>query len=212
MGISASNPAPGSAVPPEASVDTLFAQAAHLARVGQVREAIAAYQKALDLRPASPNSWYNLARLLRRVRRFDEALLAYQQALDFKAEQPEEVHLNRAVILADYLGRPFDAEGELRTALGLNPRYVPALLNLGNICEHRGDRSGAIAHYSRALFIDPFNALALARLTSIQPLSRADDLLIQRMKQAIARPNAQAAERADLGFSLGGAGQGQGLR
>lgn len=190
---------------PEASVDTLLAQAAQLARIGQVRDAIVAYEKALELRPDSPNSWYNLARLLRRVRRFDEALLAYQQALDFKADQPEEVHLNRAVILADYLARPVEAERELRTALALNPRYVPALLNLGNICEHRSDRSGSIAHYSRALFLDPFNALALARLTSIQPLSRADDPLIQRLKQAIARPNAQAAERADLGFSLGAA-------
>ncbi|WP_374566436.1 sulfotransferase [Ideonella sp.] len=190
---------------PEASVDALLAQAAHLARIGQVREAIVAYQKALEQRPASPNSWYNLARLLRRVRRFDDALQAYQHALDHKADQPEEVHLNRAVILADYLARPVEAEKELRTALALNPRYVPALLNLGNICEHRRDRSGAIAHYSRALFLDPYNALALSRLTSIQPLSRADDPLILRLKQAIARPGAQAAERADLGFSLGSA-------
>ena len=205
MGFFAFNPAAGSPVPSEASVDTLFAQAAHLARVGQVREAIVAYQQALAQRPASPNSWYNLARLLRRVRRFEEALLAYQQALDHKADQPEEVHLNRAVILADYLARPVEAERELRTALALNPRYVPALLNLGNICEHRSDRSGSIAHYSRALFLDPFNALALARLTSIQPLSRADDPLVLRLKQAIARPGAQAAERADLGFSLGAA-------
>ncbi len=190
---------------PEASVDNLFAQATHLARVGQVREAIVAYQQALAQRPASPNSWYNLARLLRRVRRFEEALLAYQQALDHKADLPEEVHLNRAVVLADYLARPVEAERELRSALALNPRYVPALLNLGNICEHRADQSGAIAHYSRALFIDPYNALALARLTSIQPMSRSDDPLILRLKQAIARPQAQAAERADLGFSLGAA-------
>lgn len=192
-------------MPPDSHVDALLAQAAQLARAGQVRAAIDAYQRALSLRPASPNSWYNLARLLRRVRRYDDALVAYQHALDHHAEQPEEVHLNRAITLADNLGRPVDAERELHTALKLNPRYVPALLNLGNICEHRGDASGAIGHYSRALFIDPYNALALARLSTIQALSGATDPLIQRLRQAVGRPNAQAAERADLGFSLGAA-------
>lgn len=192
-------------MPPDSHVDALLAQAAQLARAGQARAAIDAYQRALSWRPESPNSWYNLARLLRRVRRYDDALAAYQQALNHHADQPEEVHLNRAVILADHLARPVDAERELHTALKLNPRYLPALLNLGNICEHRGDASGAIGHYSRALFIDPYNALALSRLSSIQPLSGAADPLIQRLRQAIARPNAQASERADLSFSLGAA-------
>ncbi|MEK8032629.1 sulfotransferase [Ideonella sp. DXS29W] len=192
-------------MPPDSHVDALLAQAAQLARAGQARAAIDAYQRALALRPASPNSWYNLARLLRRVRHYDEALAAYQKALDHHADQPEEVHLNRAVILVDHLARPVDAERELHTALKLNPRYVPALLNLGNICEHRGDASGAIGHYSRALFIDPYNALALARLSTIQPLSGPDDPLIQRLRQAVTRQNAHPAERADLGFSLGAA-------
>lgn len=192
-------------MPPDSHVDALLAQAAQLARAGQARAAIDAYQRALSWRPESPNSWYNLARLLRRVRRYDDALAAYQQALNHHAEQPEEVHLNRAVILADHLARPVDAERELHTALKLNARYVPALLNLGNICEHRGDASGAIGHYSRALFIDPYNAQALSRLSTIQPLKGIDDPLIQRLRQAIARPGAQPAERTDLGFSLGAA-------
>jgi tetratricopeptide (TPR) repeat protein len=202
MGPFDSIPVTGTVVPPDSHVDALLAQAAQLARAGQVRAAIDAYQRALSLRPASPNSWYNLARLLRRVRRYDDALVAYQHALDHHAEQPEEVHLNRSVILAEHLGRPADAERELHTALKLNARYVPALLNLGNICEHRGDASGAIGHYSRALFIDPYNAVALARLSTIQSLSGTAEPLIQRLRQAIARPTAQASERSSLGAAL----------
>lgn len=190
---------------PEPNVDTLLARADHLSRTGREPEAIDAYQRALQQRPELADGWYNLARLLSRARRYDDALVSYQHALDLCADQPEEVHLNRAVILAENLANPDGAEQELRAALMLNPRYVPAMLNLGNLFEHRGDERLATAQYEAALAIDPHNALALARLSTITPLTDIGDPLILRLKQAIARPGVVAAEHADLGFSLGAA-------
>ncbi|MDQ4087579.1 MAG: tetratricopeptide repeat protein, partial [Pseudomonadota bacterium] len=145
----------------------LLERAARLREAGRTVEAIEAYQQALALRPDEPNSWYNLAWLQRRARRFEAALASYAEALARGVADPEEVHLNRAVILADHLAQPDAALAELRSALGLNPNYVPALLNLGNLHEDRGERDEARAAYARALALSPGDPLALARLAGV---------------------------------------------
>jgi tetratricopeptide (TPR) repeat protein len=172
---------------------------------GRVAEAIGAYEAALALRPGLPNSWYNLARLQRQAGRFEAALASYAQALAHGVSEPEEVHLNRGVIYADDLARSDAAEAELAKALALNPRYVPALLNLGNLHDDRGDRTSARSAYERALAIEPDNVIALARLAGAAPLSGPDDPLLGRLRTGIARAGADPAARADLGFALGAA-------
>jgi tetratricopeptide (TPR) repeat protein len=177
--------------------------AAQHRQAGRVAEAIAAYEQALAQRPDLPNSWYNLARLQRQAGRFEAALASYAQALAQGVAEPEEVHLNRGVIYADDLARSEAAEAELDRALALNPHFVPALLNLGNLFDDRGDARSARAAYERALAIDPANAVALARLAGVASLSGPDDPLLARLRAGIARGD--AGERADLGFALGAA-------
>lgn len=186
-----------------ASVEILLDRASRLRQAGRVVEAIAAYEHVLALRPDLPNSWYNLAWLQRQARRFDEALASYGEALKRGVGDPEELHLNRAVIFADHLARPDEAQAELEAALAINPDYVPALLNLGNLHEDRGERAKARVAYERALSSNPADGLALARLGAVAEVARPDDPLILRLRQALADPRTSAEERADLGFSLG---------
>lgn len=134
---------------------------------------------------------------------------------------PEEVHLNCGVIQA-HLGQSEAAESELRAALAANAAYVPALLNLANLCEDLGRRSEACDLYRRILSLQPGNYEALARLANALPApesrpasdcvgSALDDessnqepsSLIPRLRQAIADPAASAAEKASVGFALG---------
>ena len=187
----------------EDAIKTLAAQASALRRAGRVLEAIAAYEKLLALRPDLAESWYNLGWLQRQARRFEAALVSYQQALSHGVSGPEEVHLNRAVILSDHLGRADEAEAELEQALALDRDYVPALLNLGNLHEDRGERESARAAYERALAVDPNNVLALARLAGLTEAAGLDDPVIARLRAALERPDLTAADRADLGFALG---------
>ena len=184
---------------PQALLDA----ASRLMRAGRVPEAIEAHERLLALRPDLADSWYNLAYLQTSARHYEAALSSYQRALELGVACPEEVHLNRAVVLAGHLGRSDEAEKELRVALALNARYVPALLNLGNIHEQRGERDPALAAYEEVLSIDPVNALALARLPNLKPTMGPDDPVIAQLKRAIARPGAGSDERADLGFGLG---------
>jgi Flp pilus assembly protein TadD len=179
--------------------------AAEHREVGRIADAIDAYRQALAQHPEAPNSWYNLARLQRQAGQPEAALASYAEALSRGISDAEEVHLNRGVIYADDLGWSDAAEAELERALALNPRYVPAWLNLGNLHEDRGHREDARAAYERALAIQPANAMALARLAGVAMLSGPDDPLLDRVRGAIGAAHGDPAARADLGFSLGAA-------
>lgn len=182
----------------------LLREASQLRALGRVDEAITAYERLLAANPALPDSWYNLGWLQRKARQFDEAVGSYRRALDLDIAQPEEVHLNLAVIYADHLHQPEAAERELLSALDRNPRFVPALLNLGNLHEDRGSRVGAESAYARTLELDPDNPLALARLAGVSHAPELDDRLAARLRVAITRPGVESADKADLGFALAG--------
>jgi len=174
-----------------------------LERAGRVAEAISVYERLLARWPDRPDTWYNLALLQRKARRYEAALASYNQALNRGVSQPEEVHLNRGVIYADYLRRDAAAAAELEAALELNPRYVPALLNLANLDEDLGRLDQARANYERVLEIDPGCHLALARLAGLASVSSPDDPLITRLRGAIERTDTSPTDRASLGFALG---------
>lgn len=185
------------------TAEALLRRASQLRQAGRVEEAIAAYEAAIALDPRSANAWYNLGWLQRRARRFDAALASYAEALARGVAGPEEVHLNRAVIYADDLARPDEAEAELEAALALRPDYVPALLNLGNLHEDRGERARAREAYERAVAAEPRNALALARLAGVAEVGGPEEPLIGRVRSALTAPSLGTDARADLGFALG---------
>ena len=174
-----------------------------LERAGRLVEAEACYVQLLARWPDLANTWYNLALLQRRAGRFDAALNSYQQALQLNVSQPEEVHLNRAVIYSDCLRQDAAAERELTAALTLNPHYVPALLNLANLREDYGRRDAALALYETILGLEPRCYEALARYANLQTIRGTDDPLLARLTAAIGNGSATAAERASLGFALG---------
>lgn len=181
----------------------LLERAGSLRRAGRIDEAIAAYRTLLAREPELPDSWYNLGWLQRQARQFEDSLLSYGEALKRGVRDPEEVHLNRAVILSDHLARHEEAEAELEAALKLRPDYLPALLNLGNLHEDRGNREGAEKMYRRAVEAAPDNALALSRLAGVvEPGSETATQVIESVKSGISRER-DAAGRADLGFALG---------
>ena len=185
-----------------ANPDPAVREALRLDREGHVREAIAAYERILEHRPALPDLWYNLAVLRRRNGQVVPALAAYGQALALGISRPEEVHLNRAVIYADYLRQDEAAETELKAALAANPRFIPALLNLGNLNEDLGRRDAARVLYERIRSLDPACFEALARCANLHSGVAAGSL-IGELRAALENAAASPADRASLGFALG---------
>lgn len=187
------------------SLTKLALQAERCLRSGQIEDGINAYQQLLAARPDLPDSWYNLAYLQRCARRFEEALVSYQKALDHSVRAPEEVHLNRAAILSEHLERSAPAESELKAALKLNPNFILAWLNLGNLYEDWGDSAQARAAYASALEIAPMNGRALARLAAIDRFEGAASATADRLRAALGTPNLAAEDAAEIGFALGNA-------
>lgn len=190
--------------------DRLLLQARGLQRQGHRTEAIETLREWLKANPDNGEVWYELGYLLKHEGLYEEALEAFGQALMHGAARPEEVHLNRGVLYADHFRRDALAERELHAALAIAPDYVPALLNLGNLHEERGERDQALSCYERVLggsqAADPeHNQLrfeGLARSAQLRPATSLDDPLLERLRQAAeAQPN--KVVRADLLFALG---------
>ena len=181
---------------------SLIREAERLAAAGELAAAIDLYQSLLARWPQFADSWYNLGLLQRRAGQFEAALASYGQALAHGIRGPEEVHLNRAVILTDFLRRDEQAEQELRQALHLSPEYLPALMNLANLHSDRGERAQAAATYERILERDPRAYEALARYAQLREFTTPEDPLILRLQAALRRADPTPAERAALGFAL----------
>lgn len=186
----------------------LLEQARDLQRKGMRAEAIDCFRRVLAADEGAAERWYEFGYLLKADGRPAEAFDAYGRALVLGVSRPEEAHLNRAVILSDHLRRDDDAEAELLRALALAPGYVPALLNLGNLHEERGQRDQALACYERLLAQPPggehedLRGEALARIARLRPPAAADDPLFTQLEHAIAAQPANLA-RINLLFALG---------
>jgi tetratricopeptide (TPR) repeat protein len=186
-----------------ADVRDLLREASRLESLGSVARAAATYERLLALQPDLPDSWFNLAILYRRMRRYEDAVRAYDKALAHGIKRPEEVHVNRSVIYADFLQDQAMAEKELHAAIRANPAFVPALMNLANLYEDFGRREEALATYERVLQIDPRCFEALARYGHAKQVATGSDPIIARLQHAMSDPNAAPADRASLGFALG---------
>lgn len=184
--------------------DLLRAADAAIAR-GDWIDAIAGYHAALAQEPQHAAAWYNLGYAQRAEHAFDAALASYQAALAHGIDQPEAVHVNRAAILSENLGRDSEAEAELDLALRRNPRFVVALLNLGQIHEDRGDPEAARGAYAQALAIEPHNGRALLRATMTDLFTGRQTAMIPVLEAALADPRLAADDRCDIGFALGNA-------
>ena len=201
--------------------ENLQRQAAAFHRQGRYREAIDAYRRLLALQPELTDCWYDLGYLLKAEGEYDAALEASGEALARGVKAPEEVHLNRGVIYADHLRRDEAAERELRAALGIDPEYFPALLNLGNLQEERGEREAALASYDRLISGKPgkprdarseaLRSEALARIAHLRPPRNPDDPLLAQLKATAANVALDHVTRANLLFALGRASDRLGL-
>lgn len=188
-----------------------FADYDRTALSGADRQALSEFASVLRRTADLPDLWYEFARALKARGRFELALSAYDEALARGIERPEEVHVNRSVILADQLRRDDKALEALEAALASNPNYTPALLNLGNLFEEKGRMDAAADCYEKILpdrdgggsCLD-YRFEALARLAGLRSPSSEDDPMIVRLAAASATPRLiSPMTRANLFFALG---------
>jgi len=105
------------------------------------------------------------------------------------AERPES-HMNLGLLFAQ-MGRMKDAESELQTALRLDPRYVPALVNLADLYRIQQRETEAQQLLEKAIAVapnaaEPIHALGLLKTR----LGRKQEALALFAKAVQLQPNA----------------------
>ncbi len=119
---------------------------------------------------------------------FDRVLAELVQSELVNADRPE-AHMNLANLYGR-IGRPAEAESELRTALWLDPSFVPAMVNLADLLRAAGRDADGERFLEQALRAAPDHAEALHALGLLRVRqNRLPDAVDFLRRAARARPD-----------------------
>jgi len=170
--------------------------------LGETDAAISQFLRLLERQPDLAAAHFNLALLYKKMKRYTDAVAAYENAVRLEIDGVQEVYSNMGVLYSEM--READKAREMyERALDVDPEYVPALFNLAGLFEETGGRQRATEIYRQILSIDPRHWDSLARLAYAKRLTRADDELIDSLKDAIEEAQDDQMAREGLYFAQG---------
>ncbi len=120
---------------------------------GDLKGAIAAFEKALEIDPKLYQAWNGLGNALYDLGQNSEAKAAYEKALEIDREF--YFAWNNLGKVLNGLGHYSEAITAFETALEIDPKYHPTWNGLGHTLNGLGRYSEAIAALEKALEIDP---------------------------------------------------------
>ena len=109
---------------------SVFARGNQFLQQGKLEEAIASYQKAIELNPQFASSYQNLGDALEKVGRIDEAIAAFRQAVAINPQSPWSLY-KLGVILGQQ-GKFQEGVGYFRQAIDLEKDVPEFYLGLGS--------------------------------------------------------------------------------
>jgi type IV pilus assembly protein PilF len=143
---------------------------------GRPEEAIAAYQKALKLRPQFSEAHTNLGNVYLDLKRYDEAIAEYETALN-------DVLYGAAFIAHGNMGWAYFRKGDnpqaldhLKAATTVNPKYCLGHVQLGQVLEQLGQGVDACKSYAKYRESCPEQADAYRREGTCQLQAGQKDL------------------------------------
>jgi len=123
-----------------------------------VVEAMAAYEKAIELNPNAAGALVNLGTIYFRDQKLKKAESCYTRALTADPQYPL-AHFNMAN-LYDEQGKPELARNHYQEAIRLDPQYADAIFNLALICEQAGETMKAMSYWKTYLKLDSSSSWA----------------------------------------------------
>jgi len=129
---------------------------------GNYTDAIANYDKALEINSTDINVLYNKALALDSLGRHDEAVSYYDKVLAIKPNDTDS--LNNKGLDLDVLGKHDEAISYYDKVLLINPTDADALYNKGLALDNLGKHDQAILFYKQVLAVNPKDTGALNKL------------------------------------------------
>jgi len=165
-----------------------------LFRLGRHKEAAAAFETAVSLRPDFARAWETLGIVHGQLGQPAEALRCFERLCGLEPRNANARHFCGMALVEMY--RYEEAVRSFREALRLDPKFVPSLLSLADPLSVLGRNDEALAAYDAALKLDPGNAQAeLGRGDILQILGRIDDAIAAYERTVTLAPRWPAAYR-----------------
>lgn len=120
---------------------------------GRYDEAIAQYQRSLEIKSDFPRSHLHWGRALNEQKKYTEALAQYAKALRLDPGYAD-VEVERAITFTA-MGEPIKAMQAYAAALALDPHHGYAYYKWGQVLASRGETVPAIEAFRRAVFLEP---------------------------------------------------------
>ncbi|OIQ87683.1 TPR repeat-containing protein YrrB [mine drainage metagenome] len=149
-------------LPPNASIEALFAQAVALHAAGETSGAEQLYRALMARAPGQAAIPLNLGSLLQAQGRHKEAVACFRKAVATKPGMAE-AHNNLGVALQS-LGREAEAAKSFRRAIALTPGMAEAHRNLGIAHSRQGQPDEALASFQKAAALRPGHVDTLIEL------------------------------------------------
>jgi tetratricopeptide (TPR) repeat protein len=144
---------------PAVEAENYFQQGLALEETGApIVEAIAAYEKAIELNPSAAGALVNLGTIFFRDRKLKKAENCYRKAIAADPQYPL-AHFNLANLF-DEQGYAEPAKKHYREAIRLDPKYADAFFNLALISEQEGETMAAIGYWKAYLKLDSSSSWA----------------------------------------------------
>ena len=171
-----------------------------LQRQGRLEEALAAYDRAVSLKPDYAEAHAGRGAVLLQQKRLEEALEAYEQALQNRPDVPQ-LHRNRGRVLWR-LARLGEALAAYEQALRLQPDYAEAHFDRGVVLQQQGRLKEALEAYERARRIKPDWAIAHINCGVMLEAHRRLDEALAAQDQALRLEPAQPVAHLNRGVAL----------
>jgi tetratricopeptide (TPR) repeat protein len=164
-------------------------------------EAIASYDRAVEIKPDLHDAWYNRGSTLGRLGHYEEAIASYDRAMEIKPDLHEAWN-NRGISL-HRLGRYEEAIASYDRAVEIKPDLHEAWYNQGNSLDQLGRYEEAIASYDRAVEIKPDKHEAWYNQgNSLDQLGRYEEAIASYDRAVEIKPDKHEAWN-NRGISLG---------
>src|SRR6185437_10059128 len=99
-------------------------------------------------------------------------------------------------------GRPAAAKTLLHALIAEDPTSGEAHVLLGQIMAEAGDAAAAVS-FERGITLDPAMAAAWYQFSTVRKFTANDQVLIERIRACLQRPDLTQAQRQSIHFALG---------
>ena len=173
---------------------------ASAAQIGQLDQAVQAFEKMISINPNEASSYYNLGNVLQEQGKLKKAMEAYNKAIALKSDYAEAY--NNIGLALQKLGKLDEAIDVYNKAIALKSDNTVAYNNIGNVLKEQGKLEGAIRAYNKAIalksdYAEAYNNMGLA----LQELGKLDEAIEAYNKALNIKPD-YAAPHHNMSLTL----------